>query len=158
MLASIQCFLASGFGSGYSPIAPGTVGSIVASVLIFFGLKVSGIPFLIIFTVLSVVTSFWTASAAEAAWGKDPGAMVVDEWAGMGVSLWAWLWTLGLNGEELSIIHLLVGFVFFRLFDIWKPLGVNSMQKLSGGFGILFDDILAGLYAGIGWYIVFKIW
>ena len=157
MLASIQRFLASGLVLAIAQL-PLAQWEALLPQCSFFGLKVSGIPFLIIFTVLSVVTSFWTASAAEAAWGKDPRAMVVDEWAGMGVSLWAWLWTLGLNGEELSVIHLLVGFVFFRLFDIWKPLGVNSMQKLSGGFGILSDDILAGLYAGIGWYIVFKIW
>lgn len=158
MLPTFQRFLASGLGSGYSPIAPGTSGSIAACVLLFFGLMLFGISFLVGFVVFSVVANFWTAPAAEAAWGKDPGAMVLDEWAGMGISLWSWLWTIGLEGGELSLVHLLVAFGFFRLFDIWKPLGVNSMQKLNGGFGILFDDILAGWYAGIGWFIVFQIW
>jgi len=158
MLPTIQRFLAAGLGSGYSPIAPGTAGSIAACILLFFGLMLFGILFLVSFVVFSIVANFWTAPAAETAWGKDPGAMVLDEWVGMGVSLWTWLWTIGIEGGELSVIHLVVAFGFFRLFDIWKPFGVNSMQKLNGGFGILMDDILAGLYAGIGWYLVFQIW
>lgn len=154
----IQRLLAAGLGSGYSPIAPGTAGSILASLFLYFGFLGFGVPFILGFTAFSVAANFWTAPAAEAAWGKDPGAMVLDEWAGMSVSLWTWLWTVGIEGGELSLIHLLVAFAFFRLFDIWKPFGVNSMQKLNGGFGILMDDILAGLYAGIGWYLVFQIW
>ena len=82
--------------------------------------------------------------------------MVIDEWAGMGLSLGPWaFFILFLNYPMTNYwIDLVMLFTLFRLFDIWKPLGISSMQNISGGFGILADDLLAGVYAGFLWFLI----
>jgi phosphatidylglycerophosphatase A len=91
--------------------------------------------------VLVVVTALgvWAAGEAERALGaKDPGAIVVDEVAGMTLSVLALPPTPGL---------LLAGFLLFRLFDVLKPFPANVAQRLPGGLGVMIDDVIAGLYA-----------
>jgi phosphatidylglycerophosphatase A len=79
----------------------------------------------------------WAAHRVEPAWGKDSYRVVIDEVAGVWV---------GLLGVPLTGPRLLVGLVLFRLFDIVKPLGIRSMEKLPGGYGVMLDDVLAGVY------------
>jgi phosphatidylglycerophosphatase A len=90
---------------------------------------------------LAVVTVLgtWAAGEAERALGgKDPGAIVVDEVAGM---------TLSVLTVPLTPAVLLVGFLLFRVFDILKPFPARDAQRLPGGLGVMVDDLLAGLYA-----------
>ena len=77
-------------------------------------------------------------------WGKDPSKLVLDEWAGQAV-VFLGLPFYNIIGPDLLL--LITGFIFFRFFDIKKPLGVNELQQFPGGWGILLDDLLAGVYA-----------
>ena len=84
---------------------------------------------------------------------KDPGFIVADEWAGMWITLWPVRWEIAQNLHRLIAPHgwkwlptLLVPFLVFRLFDIWKPWPVYQIQDLPGGTGVVADDVVAGLY------------
>lgn len=90
--------------------------------------------------------SLWCTNAAVERWGEDPPQMVIDEWAGQAIPLMG----LPLTGSAQPDLLLLLGaFTLFRLFDITKPFGVDQVQQLPSGFGILADDLLAGCYAWI---------
>jgi len=129
--------IATALGAGYSPIAPGTAGSAVALVILWL------VPFsqaaLVAFFVAVTVVGTWAAHVAEAAVGdKDPGVIVIDEIAGM---------TLSVLVLPLTVPVLLAGFVLFRIFDVVKPFPAGRLQALSGGVGVMIDDLIAGLYA-----------
>jgi phosphatidylglycerophosphatase A len=96
-------------------------------------------PILAVVLVAVVVVGTWAAGEAEAALGaKDPGAIVVDEVAGM---------TLSVLALPLTPVVVAVGFVLFRVFDVVKPFPANVAQRLPGGVGVMVDDLIAGLYA-----------
>lgn len=143
-MKSLKIFIGSGFGSGLIPFAPGTWGSLFALIPIYFML-LSGNLFLIpAFVVVTSLLSLWVSSTCEDHWGEDPGKLVMDEWAGQALTFT----TITLIGDLQSDLFILgLGFAFFRVFDILKPLGINKLQKYDGGLGILLDDLLAGFYA-----------
>ena len=129
--------IATLFGAGYAPIAPGTAGSAVTLVILWL------VPFsrvgLVLFFVVVTLVGTWAAQLAEASLGeKDPGAIVIDEVAGM---------TLSVLLLPLTWPVLLLGFVLFRIFDVVKPFPAGRAQALPGGFGVMVDDLIAGLYA-----------
>lgn len=145
-MKSLKLFIGAGFGSGYSPIAPGTIGSLFAAVLMYFVLQVHPLYGTLIFLITSSVLTLWVSDVCELEWGKDPGKVVMDEFAGQALVFM----TIPLSGElTTDIIILSSGFALFRIFDIWKPLGIYQAQKLGGGLGILVDDLIAGFYAFI---------
>jgi phosphatidylglycerophosphatase A len=124
-------------GTGYAPVAPGTVGSAVAAALLWL------IPFspraLVVFFVVVTVGGLWAANRAERLLGdKDPGAIVVDEVAGL---------TLALLTLPRTLPVVAAAFVLFRVFDILKPYPADAVQRLPGGAGVMLDDLVAGLYA-----------
>jgi len=128
--------LASLFGAGYSPVASGTVASLVTAVAIWL------LPFttlrLAVTLVLVTLVGIWAGSRVERALGrKDPGVIVIDEVAGM---------LLSVIGLPRSIPVLVTAFLLFRLFDIWKPFPARESQALTGGMGVMVDDLIAGLY------------
>ena len=134
------------------PVAPGTWGSIPAALL--FGLLCHfHAPPLIVFiamlaTVLagSMICIIFAPAAIEATGKKDPGEVVADELAGQAVAFLA----AGFFAAESNIAILaLVGFLAFRFFDILKPPPCRRLEKLPAGFGILADDLMAGVYAAI---------
>ena len=144
-------FIATGFGSGYSPIAPGTAGALLA-MLIWWGYSLLfshciSIPVLT-FIVIVVFTfaGVWSSSVVEKYWGEDPSRVVVDEMVGTWIALRA-------VPEGAHWGYMLAAFVLFRFFDIVKPLGVRKMESLPSGFGIMADDILAGIYGFIVIYL-----
>ena len=143
---SLKLFIGSGFGSGYFPKAPGTMGSLVALIPIYFLIQSSNLFLIPIFVLVTSLLSLWVSSACEKAWGEDPGTLVMDEWAGQALAFSGFLFTENLS---YNLLLLLSGFLFFRFFDILKPLGIKKLQNLHGGLGILLDDLLAGLYAFI---------
>jgi phosphatidylglycerophosphatase A len=129
--------LASLFGAGYSPVASGTVASLVTAVAIWL------LPFttvrLVVTLVVVTLLGIWAGSRVERVLGrKDPGVIVIDEVAGM---------LLSVIGLPRSIPVLVTAFLLFRLFDIWKPFPARESQALTGGMGVMVDDLIAGLYA-----------
>lgn len=128
--------LATVGGAGYSPVAPGTAGSLVA-VLILWLVPLSRAG-LVVFFLAVTATGLWAAHRAERLLGaKDPGAIVIDEVAGM---------TLSVLALPLTPAVLATGFVLFRFFDIVKPPPAGWSQRLAGGLGVMVDDLIAGLY------------
>tara|TARA_R110000868_G_scaffold410693_5_gene699878 strand:- start:62892 stop:63377 length:486 start_codon:yes stop_codon:yes gene_type:complete len=145
-MKSLKLFIGAGFGSGFFPFAPGTAGSLFAVILMYFVLSFDPILGTLIFIVISSLLTLWVSTVCEEKWGKDPGKVVIDEFAGQAVVFFS----IPLYGQLIpDILILSVGFVLFRIFDIWKPLGINKVQKIGGGFGILVDDLIAGFYAFI---------
>jgi phosphatidylglycerophosphatase A len=135
--------LASGFGSGYTPRAPGTAGSLVALIL--------GIPLLLappgvlaLAILLASLLGLWAIRAA--AIDGDPGWVVIDEVAGQ--------WTALLGLAHPTPIGLLAAFALFRLLDIMKPGPVAWADRQTGAAGIMADDLVAGaIAAGVLWAI-----
>jgi phosphatidylglycerophosphatase A len=124
-------------GVGRAPVAPGTVASALTALVLWL------VPFSVVGLALLVVAvtaaGTWAAEhAARALGAKDPGVIVIDEVAGMALSV------LGL---PLTAPVLLVAFVFFRVFDVVKPFPAGRSQALRGGAGVMVDDLIAGLYA-----------
>jgi phosphatidylglycerophosphatase A len=141
--------IATGFGSGYSPVAPGTAGSLVG-VLLF--LPLAGRPWPLQLALVVAVTLVGMAAAdrlARALGLKDPGLVVVDEIAGQ------WLSYLALPFTPLTA---LAGFVLFRVMDIVKPWPARDLERLPGGIGIVADDLAAGVYANLLLRVVLAIW
>lgn len=132
-------------GIGYLKPAPGTWGSLAAT-LTFLALQSSLLWFFSILLVLSLILSVWSGNQVTARGEHDPSWFVLDEWAGQSITL--------LLIPVVTWWTVLLSFLLFRVFDILKPAGVNRLQDLPGGWGILLDDVLAGLYAaGCCWLV-----
>ncbi|MBW1676532.1 MAG: phosphatidylglycerophosphatase A [Deltaproteobacteria bacterium] len=133
--------LATGCYAGYAPVAPGTFGTLVAIPLCYLlsrlGL-VHGILFLGLFTGFAV----WMSGEAEKVFKKkDSGLIVIDEIGGLLVTLFLIPW---------SVKSVVIGFFLFRLMDIAKPFPIRRLEtKLPGGWGVVGDDVLAGIYANV---------
>ncbi|HET7114289.1 MAG TPA: phosphatidylglycerophosphatase A [Pyrinomonadaceae bacterium] len=139
------------FGVGYLPLIPGTFGSLVG-VAIFLLLRVW--PVQVLFIAVIVVLGVWAASRTERLLGlKDPGKVVVDEVAGQMISLLP----LSFLADGPWFVWVIVSFNLFRLFDIFKPYPAHRFEALPGGFGIMADDLVAGLYGAIGTAIVITV-
>lgn len=124
---------------GHAPAAPGTFGS-AAGLLLFWAVRASGSQVLEAAVLLAVtMIGVAVATQAESAYGRrDPGVIVIDETAGMLLTLAAV--PVGLGGA-------LAGFLAFRFFDIVKPFPARRAERLPGGWGVMADDLVAGLYA-----------
>ena len=133
-------------GTGFIPVAPGTWGSLFTLPLIYGCWLISpafGIP---LFAVLAILLSLWSADENVRQFGDDPSQFVMDECAGQSL---VFVPAAFAYPAFPDLFYVVTGFFLFRVFDILKPAGVNRLQKLPGKFGILADDLLAGLYAMI---------
>lgn len=136
--------LATSGGVGFAPVAPGTAGAIIASAVAFIlqsytdfnTFQVVNIALIVFFTILGIIAT----NKLESEWGKDPGKIVIDESVGQ------WITYIMV---PFGLMNILIGLALFRIFDIWKPLGIRKLEKLKGGYGVMSDDILAGIYANI---------
>ncbi len=134
-------FLAFGFGSGASPVAPGTAGSMVAVLLYLPLSQLSPLPYAGLL-LLSFMLGVWICGKTAADIGvHDHGGIVWDEFVGYWITMFmapaGWTW-------------IIVGFFLFRLFDVLKPWPINYLdRKVSGGIGIMLDDVLAGIMAAL---------
>ena len=182
--------IASAFGLGYFPKAPGTFGSIAGIFLVAlplwilfpislftdihlnFGWRAD--PVLVghaFFGLVTAALGVWSASRAAQFWNeKDPQRVVIDEVSGqhlailLGCLIPVWWRAEAVIPEKYPIAlinvhtavswkYLLLGFILFRVFDIWKPFPVRQAESLPSGWGIMADDWVAGIYAGIGLWI-----
>jgi len=141
---NLKYFLGTGCYSGLLPKAPGTFGSLAVILLIFGLIQAQIYGAILIILVASCVISLWVAGYFEQEFGEDPGLLVMDEWAGQSLVFVAISFS---NDLQTNLILLSIGFLLFRFFDILKPLGIKKIQNIGGKWGILADDLLAGLYA-----------
>lgn len=150
-------FIATGAGSGYVPVAPGTAGALVGLILYGFGLRGLDAPLYLLTLVAAIALAIWSSAGAIAAFGqKDPRQVTIDEVVGMFTTLAFLPRTAILAAGPYHVESgLLVGFVLFRLFDILKPFPIRWIERSApGGFGVVLDDVAAGLYANVALQIV----
>jgi phosphatidylglycerophosphatase A len=142
--------LGTWFGVGLLPVMPGTWGSLVALPCAWAIRALWGASGLGVAVAVTVAVGCWaTAKIAKASGVKDPGAVVIDEVAGQWVAL------LPASLDPLSYG---LGFLLFRIFDIWKPWPVRWADcHVHGGFGIMLDDLLAAVYAALALLVLLAI-
>lgn len=136
--------IATAFFSGYSPIAPGTAGSLLALLPLFF-FPGTPTPVLALLVIIVFITGVWVSKKFEVAYGKDPQVVVIDEVVGMWVTMLF---------VPITWFNLAAGFILFRLFDIIKPPPARQLEELKHGWGIMLDDVAAGIYAGIVLFLI----
>ena len=140
LLNKLGWFIGTGFGSGLSPFAPGTAGSLVALVIYYF------LPFpsdsIVFYSMIVVGTllGMWATGTLVSEADEDPGEAVWDEFVG----LWV---TCLLLPKELG--WLAAAFVCFRILDVLKPWPARRLESLHGGLGIMADDLMVGIYGAI---------
>ena len=139
--------IATSFGVGFLPVAPGTWGAILAIILwlplyllcenpwIIFGVTLAA-------TVVYTIAGTWASTESEKYWGKDPVVACADETVGQWLTMLPLSWVPQSHWWEI-----LLALALFRFFDIAKPLGIRSMERFPGGWGMMADDILAGIYS-----------
>jgi phosphatidylglycerophosphatase A len=141
--------VATALGAGYAPVAPGTAGSLVGLAL-FWPMSGLGWPVALAATAGLFLLGVRCASRVAAQVGrKDPGIVVVDEVAGMWVTLLAVPFTPATAA---------LGFLAFRVMDVFKPYPARQLEALPGGWGIMADDIMAGVYANLLVQVLLRAW
>ncbi|SIQ86376.1 phosphatidylglycerophosphatase A family protein [Marinobacterium stanieri] len=134
-------FLAFGLGSGAAPKAPGTFGTL-AAVPLWYLMAQTSLPVYLVLTLAAFVIGIWLCGRTSRDLGvHDHGGIVWDEFVGYWITMIAvpvdWIWAL-------------LGFILFRLFDIWKPWPIRPVdRRVHGGLGIMLDDVLAGVFAAL---------
>lgn len=145
MITSISKILATFFGCGYFPLAPGTLASLVVVLLYKFFLHQFSWPVHLLIFLCVFLAGTMASDRMSSKWKiEDPQKVVIDEAAGQYLALFQlspswWL--------------LLLSFLLFRLFDILKPFPIRRIESFPGGWGIMLDDFVAALYAGIIVYV-----
>jgi phosphatidylglycerophosphatase A len=137
---------ATGLATGYSPVAPGTAGSLLALLALWLLHPLNPL-FLGSALVILFPLGVWSSSRVEReevrkGRKQDPSIVNVDEILGMGLSV-------ALLPASAPRIWLVAGFFLFRFYDIVKPFPIDRSQRLPGGWGIMIDDVIAGIYANI---------
>ncbi len=142
-------FLATGFGVGYSPIAPGTAGTLLAIPIYYFLSEIPP-PLYEITLIGFFFLSIWISENAEGFFGKkDDQRIVIDEIIGFLITM---LWV------PKTTRFIIIGFFLFRFFDILKPFPIRRLEKrLKGGFGVVLDDVMAAIYANIILHLICRI-
>lgn len=140
MKERLSILVSSFFYLGYSPVAPGTVGTLGAVLLFYLISGFSNLEY-VLFTIVFIILSVWVSEVARIRLGdSDPSRIVIDEVCGFLVTMIL---------IPPSIINIALGFLLFRFFDILKPPPIRRSETLPGGLGIVADDVLAGIYANI---------
>ena len=131
--------IATGFGAGYLPKAPGTWGSLLALPLHYFLRQLVPGQYALALAAIFFIAVITAGQAEKILDRKDPGVVVIDEVIGMLITL--------IGAPDNPLLWLL-GFLIFRFFDIFKPYPIRIIdQRVNGGLGIVLDDVLAGIYS-----------
>ena len=134
--------VATSLGIGYIGKGAGTVAAVACCICWYLALVNSNqlVIFPLLITLAITVLGIWSSTNVAKIWGKDPQRVVIDEVAGMCISL------LFL---PVNLKYVIAGLILFRFFDIVKPLFIKRLEILPAGLGIMMDDVLAGIYANI---------
>ena len=141
--------IATWFGCGYAPVAPGTAGSLAALVIAIALHERTGLPawqFAVLAGVIFAPAVWAATQTARAVNIKDPGIVVVDEVIGQ--------WIAIAGAHSVNWKSYLGAFALFRLFDIWKPPPARQFERFPGGWGIVADDVMAGLYGALAIFLL----
>jgi phosphatidylglycerophosphatase A len=140
-------FLATGFGSGLAPYAPGTAGTLVGALICLLCIPMPWTLRLFFVLVLLALSLYVSQKAEELYQKKDDQRIVIDEIIGIQITMLP---------VAINVLSLCAGFVLFRIFDILKPFPVRNLQGLPGGWGVVADDVAAGIYAAIVlWLLIY---
>jgi phosphatidylglycerophosphatase A len=146
-------FFATWFYVGLIPVAPGTFGSLAALPFGYLLHRYTGFPGLAIATLAVFLLGWWaTAAATRGRRDHDPGEIVVDEVVGQWIALMPLslgLWLQGVDPAVFPYPGWIAAFLFFRLFDIWKPWPISWADRKSTPLGVMLDDVLAGILAAL---------
>jgi phosphatidylglycerophosphatase A len=149
----MNAVIATFFYVGRIPFAPGTFGSLAALPVAYALHRFAGFPAFAIATFLVFALGWWaTAAHTKGQDNHDPGEIVIDEVAGQWIALWPLSMGLWMNGVDPAVFPYpgwVGAFVFFRLFDIWKPWPVRWADNMDTPLGVMLDDVLAGIMAAI---------
>jgi phosphatidylglycerophosphatase A len=151
-LSALARLIATWFGCGYAPKAPGSAGSLAAVLIAWALYTYAAVPAsaFAAFSVILALPGIWAAGVVARDLGKeDPQIVVVDEVVGQ--------WMTLAGATTLNWKSWLLAFALFRLFDVWKPPPVRQLERLPGGLGIIADDAMAGVYGALvlfaaGWF------
>ncbi len=147
--------IATFFYTGKTPIAPGTAGSFATVVLFFllknlFNIYILSLSIVLVFIVGTISSDYFVKKYSV----EDPRWIVIDEVSGMLLTLVPFY----ILSKPINLLSLFVAFFLFRLFDVIKPFPIRKLEELRGGFAIMIDDIGAGVYAGILFFIYLRFW
>lgn len=150
LVKKLAILLATGMYIGYSPVAPGTIGSLAGAVICFF-LSSANLLIYAIALLSGFFASIWASSIAKEHFGKkDPRQIVCDEIIGYMTALFL---------IPFALLNISIVFLLFRFFDILKPFPIGIIdKKMESGLGIVLDDVLAGIYANISFRLFMLIW
>jgi len=138
-MRGLAVWVATGFGLGRLPIAPASWASLAVALCLVPILPHTH-PWVLGAVILALLPlGVWAAGEAERSLGHDAPPIVIDEIAGMLIAVW------GVSLGARPIVMLGLAFFLFRGFDVWKPFPIRQSQRLPGGWGIMVDDVLAGL-------------
>lgn len=141
--------VATGLGCGYAPVAPGTAGSLLGLAMFWPLAQLRPWAQLAALAALVLLGAATGSSVARRLAIKDPGVVVVDEVAGMWVTLLF---------VPLTPVNAAAGFFLFRVADVVKPFPARRLERLRGGWGIIADDLMAGVYANLALRLVLAVW
>ena len=142
----LPVIFSTGLGSGFCPVAPGTAGALLALLMWIPGylwLSPQTLFWVLVAVIIvATIVGTWSSGIMEHYWGEDPRSVVIDEMVGV------WIPLLAAPCGHYTWLLAIVSFAAFRLLDIFKPLGCRWVDNhVKGGWGIMADDILAGIYA-----------
>lgn len=138
-MINVHKIIASIFGIGYIK-GGGTIAAAFCCVVLFFSPIADDKTILLFITLLVTIIGVWSSTVVEKEWGKDSSKVVIDEVVGMMVSL---LWL------PSTLTYIIAAFVLFRFFDIVKPLFIKKVENIKSGWGVMLDDVVAGLYSNV---------
>ena len=133
--------IATCLGIGYLQKGAGTIAALFCCLLWYF-LKIdqAGLLEQAIYILFLFFSGVWISSRVESEWGHDSNKIVIDEWLGMSVALFL---------IPFNLLNFIVAFLLFRIFDIAKPLFIKKVESVSSGWGVMLDDLLAGIYSNV---------
>ena len=141
-MKSFSKIITTSLGVGFLPVAPGTWGAAMGAVILWLlnHYQLLSTELLAGLIVLFTIGSVPLINSLEEEWGEDPSKVVIDETVGLWISMLL---------IPFSLTNLVIAFILFRFFDILKPLGIRQLDQLKNGWGVMLDDVLAGIYANI---------
>lgn len=156
--------IATSFGCGYWPWGPGTMGAMGGVAVWLAALALCPSSTALLITTLALIAVFtalgvWSGTISERYWGEDPSKVVMDETVGQWINMLP-LYIFGGTAHVWQCSTMWIGvaasLALFRFFDIVKPLGVRACERLGRGWGIMADDILAGVYGAVILFFILK--